>query len=166
MNCSKCIDMLSEYLDNELNEPERQEVEAHLMLCPECKTLLEEIQAVHANLQDAISFIPVPPGLDDKILASLDEERLNARRQVILTSLALILLGSPVLLIFSSVFSAFAHSLYILQSALWHTTSALVKVISPTTSLGIGIATILLIAIGTFSINLLLRDIHSKEVFS
>lgn len=166
MNCSKCIDMLSEYLDNEINEQEQQEVEAHLMLCSECNTLLWEFQAVNSNFHKAISNIPVPAGLDHKILASIEAEQVNSRRQAVHTTLVLILVGSPLLLLFSSIFSSFAHWLYVLQSALWRTAPALVQVISPWTSIGIGIITIPVIIIGTFFIKKLLRDIHINEVFS
>lgn len=38
MSCKKCVSMADAYLDEALPQKDRQKVEAHLALCPECRT--------------------------------------------------------------------------------------------------------------------------------
>ena len=50
--CEMMAVRLSAYLDNELQGPERQRVEQHLAVCPDCSRYLEELRAIsrHLNL--------------------------------------------------------------------------------------------------------------------
>ena len=44
MRCDISIELLSAYLDNELNQAERLRVEEHLKACPQCRAELEELK--------------------------------------------------------------------------------------------------------------------------
>ncbi len=51
-------DELSDYLNGDLQQAERLEVEAHLAACGECRTLLEELRAVVARAGDLEDSAP------------------------------------------------------------------------------------------------------------
>lgn len=55
----KWTDRLSEYIDGELTQPEREALEAHLMSCPECGRTLQELRAVVARASQVIDREPV-----------------------------------------------------------------------------------------------------------
>lgn len=46
MNCEKCQELLSEFIDGELEEKVTAEVETHLGLCPECAALHEDFAGI------------------------------------------------------------------------------------------------------------------------
>ena len=54
----KWTDRLSEYIDGELTQPEREALEAHLMGCPECGRTLQELRAVVARASQVIDRDP------------------------------------------------------------------------------------------------------------
>jgi len=51
MNCSKAIKNMSAYLDTELHDLERGQLEAHLIGCPACFQRLEELRALQTFFQ-------------------------------------------------------------------------------------------------------------------
>jgi hypothetical protein len=100
----KWTDRLSEYLDAELDQRERVELEAHLGTCPECSATLEELRRVVARAQTVEDRPPAAdlwPGIAERIgLASDDlSVRRRSRRfsfnvpQLIAASIALIALS-------------------------------------------------------------------------
>jgi anti-sigma factor RsiW len=44
--------LLNEYLDQALDEPTRQVVEAHLAICPDCRTALDKLRFVFSTLAE------------------------------------------------------------------------------------------------------------------
>ena len=47
--CKELVELVTEYLENSLPLGEKAQFEAHLAICPGCRTYLEQIrQAVHA----------------------------------------------------------------------------------------------------------------------
>src|SRR5690242_5847773 len=56
------MDRLSEYLDNEMEHPERDALEAHLATCAECPAVLAELKKVRARARDR-NEMPVPAGV-------------------------------------------------------------------------------------------------------
>jgi anti-sigma factor RsiW len=74
-------DRLSEYLDGELSEDQRAELEAHLAICGACTTTLAELQRVVARaraLEDRPPATDLWPGIAARIGVSTDQ--LAARR--------------------------------------------------------------------------------------
>jgi predicted anti-sigma-YlaC factor YlaD len=69
MNCAKCEDLLSEYLENALDALDRASVESHLQSCSACAELLAGVRGV---IQWGKEFsAPQPsPWLSSRILAS------------------------------------------------------------------------------------------------
>ena len=61
MNTDKWTDRLSEYLDGELNQAERDALEKHLEGCGECSAVLEELRAVTLRAE---SLDDRPPARD------------------------------------------------------------------------------------------------------
>jgi hypothetical protein len=80
-------DRLSEYLDGDLSPAERERLEAHLVACGACRTVLEELQAVVATagrLEDREPEYDLWPGVRQAIgsrpVIALDSRRKPARR--------------------------------------------------------------------------------------
>ena len=51
MNCKELEDLLSPYLDGELDAAQRADVEQHLPGCPDCQRALKDLQVMHQALQ-------------------------------------------------------------------------------------------------------------------
>jgi anti-sigma factor RsiW len=74
MNCQQIRLNLLAYLDGEVSESERSQIEAHLEACPDCARELERLQALQSGLWDA-----VPVGLEQLRLSRTAEQRIRAR---------------------------------------------------------------------------------------
>jgi len=75
-------DRLSEYLDGELGEHERAELDAHLIACSECAETLTELQRVvtrAGSLEDRPPTADLWPGIAGRIGLTTDE--LSVRRR-------------------------------------------------------------------------------------
>jgi len=49
LNCKELVELVSEYLENSVPLGEKAQFEAHLAVCPGCRTYLEQMrQTVHA----------------------------------------------------------------------------------------------------------------------
>jgi anti-sigma factor RsiW len=66
-------------IDEELAEPDRSAVEAHLSTCADCKARYHELAILSVRLESAIAAIPVqaPASLRDGLVAHLDRARPN-----------------------------------------------------------------------------------------
>lgn len=74
MDCEQVRDNLLAYLDGEASDTERAEIEAHVSTCSECATALTQLQALRADLGDA-----VPAGMERLRLSSAAEARIRER---------------------------------------------------------------------------------------
>lgn len=54
MNCTEVSELLTAYLDNEVTQKERQEIESHLAGCPRCRKELEELRSAQKILRGAL----------------------------------------------------------------------------------------------------------------
>jgi anti-sigma factor RsiW len=75
-------DRLSEYLDGELEAPERHTLEEHLAGCEACRATLEELRGVVAragSLEDRSPAADLWPGIADRIGAAGAERKAEAR---------------------------------------------------------------------------------------
>ena len=52
LDCEAALILISAALDGELTEAERQELEAHLAQCPECRALSEDMGVLSVALSD------------------------------------------------------------------------------------------------------------------
>ena len=86
MMTDKFTDRLSEYLDGELAQDEREVVEAHLLECADCGRTLQQLRAVVARASQVIDRPPQSdlwPGIAERIAAAepaLDIEKITKRR--------------------------------------------------------------------------------------
>lgn len=62
---------LSAYIDNELQDEERLEVEAHIELCSSCQALLKDLHSLQSAVALTFHAIPEPAGLENRIMQSL-----------------------------------------------------------------------------------------------
>jgi anti-sigma factor RsiW len=62
---------ISAYIDNELSEQERQEVENHFESCLSCRSLLEELLVLQTDVSQAYNKLQSPKELDNRILQAI-----------------------------------------------------------------------------------------------
>ncbi len=75
MECKECSKLLYEYIDDELEQEVRHEVETHLSVCSACRATLLEIQEALSLYHNHISAANVSEGFSDRVVASLlDDE--------------------------------------------------------------------------------------------
>ena len=63
---------LSDYIDGELPEPERERVEEHVGMCPQCRRVLATLRKTVSGLGSLMSP-SAPPGLADSVIGRLHE---------------------------------------------------------------------------------------------
>lgn len=61
MNCEECQDLISPFLDNELDDNASAAVQSHLTLCPACTKLCEDFALILESCGDAAPAEIVPP---------------------------------------------------------------------------------------------------------
>jgi len=52
MKCEKILELLSPYVENELSAEEKAAVKHHLQTCPNCSSLLSNLEEIHESLAD------------------------------------------------------------------------------------------------------------------
>jgi anti-sigma factor RsiW len=71
VTCPQIRDLLSAYADGELDLVRGLEIERHLQGCPTCAAALERTRSLSALLGDAALYHQPPPGLQERVRASL-----------------------------------------------------------------------------------------------
>ncbi|MGB9920519.1 MAG: zf-HC2 domain-containing protein [Moorellales bacterium] len=79
MNCRQAENLISSYLDGELAEAERPELEAHLASCPACRQYAEELEAAQAALAGVFAAAEPPADLFERLMARVREAEAGAR---------------------------------------------------------------------------------------
>ncbi|SDO32441.1 Putative zinc-finger [Paenibacillus sp. yr247] len=64
-------DQLSAYMDNELSETERQQVEEHLNTCTECSELLKDLSEIRNQVFNVFHSVEAPEGFEDKVIHTI-----------------------------------------------------------------------------------------------
>ena len=67
--CRECEELLQPYLDRELSEHERREVEMHLESCGSCAKHYRFEERLWRHVKDCCSHEPMPEGLREKLHA-------------------------------------------------------------------------------------------------
>ncbi|WP_301149836.1 anti-sigma factor family protein [Mycobacterium simiae] len=70
MNCNELVELVSEYLDNELDVERRARVDAHLVGCDGCQHYLEQFQVTVGAL-GRVTEEQLDPEFRAKLLAAL-----------------------------------------------------------------------------------------------
>lgn len=66
-------DQLSAYMDDELAEEERQQVEAHLESCESCQALLDELLSIQQSVMHTFERMEAPADLEIRVLQTLTD---------------------------------------------------------------------------------------------
>ena len=61
MNCEKCQELLSEFLDGSLGHREHASVSAHLAACPACDAARADFHAIIGAAREARTHLYAPP---------------------------------------------------------------------------------------------------------
>lgn len=107
MNCKKAEPFLVEYLYQELSASKTVELEAHLMVCDGCTSLLQNWKAIHQGFQ-AAEAPQAPPFLKQRILSNA---RAELERKPSFAERTFVFLR-PALLIPAAVIAVFALLLF------------------------------------------------------
>ena len=92
MKCEIIHDLLPLYCDGLCSEASRQEIEAHVAQCKECRTLLSEMKG------DApISVIAPEPETEARVLRGVKKKFSRGRRRAVLLTVVIMLIFSVVL---------------------------------------------------------------------
>jgi anti-sigma factor RsiW len=68
LTCQELVELVTEYLENCMAPDERVRFEAHIMVCPGCRTYLEQMrQTIHA--MGRLTEESLDPKTRDKLLA-------------------------------------------------------------------------------------------------
>jgi anti-sigma factor RsiW len=83
MNCEKCQELLSDFLDGTLGHAEHASVSAHLAACRECDEAREEFNSIFAAARDAHEYLYAPSdehALWMRVRDAVESDGLTARR--------------------------------------------------------------------------------------
>ncbi len=79
MNCETYQDLVAAHIDGVLTPAERQEAEAHLGTCEQCRRLFAEEQRFHAAFAARRLIMPVPAEVEQRLRLALVAERVSQR---------------------------------------------------------------------------------------
>jgi Putative zinc-finger len=79
MKCEVCLELLEEYLDGELPQPEHVEIGEHLIACSDCSASFAELTAEQELFARYDAHVEVPPFLWTRIAAHTVAESNGAR---------------------------------------------------------------------------------------
>ena len=82
MNCKELQDLLSPYLDGELDAAQRGAVEQHLGDCPDCKRELANLRTMHAALQAPVLRYQASDTLQQRLKIKLRDADAREQRPV------------------------------------------------------------------------------------
>ncbi len=74
MRCSKARKLLSPYIDKELTKAEAELFDVHVRNCIKCRTMLEEIQAIHHTFS-SMESLSAPLGFATRVMAHVQEKK-------------------------------------------------------------------------------------------
>lgn len=83
MRCHDVETQLSSYLDEELAPETRAPITEHLSGCPQCQATYHALQDAARQVRDALDALPIPPGLEARILVHVLDESSSARPSAI-----------------------------------------------------------------------------------
>jgi anti-sigma factor RsiW len=90
-------EQISAYIDDELSEQDRQEVENHLESCASCQRLLEELLELQSDVSQTYRMLQASNELDSQILQAIKGEptkKGEGKRWLSVPLIALMVLGA------------------------------------------------------------------------
>ena len=70
MTCSQFLEELNDYLDDELDEAMRSELERHLSKCPDCRVIWDTTRKT-VQIFKGLEPYPISPRLESRLLETL-----------------------------------------------------------------------------------------------
>lgn len=67
-------EQLSAYLDDELDDAERRQVEEHLETCESCQAILDKLLSLKSEFKLTFAAVEAPSGMENRILLALSHE--------------------------------------------------------------------------------------------
>lgn len=67
-------DLISAYIDNELDDSERLAVEEHLKVCKHCSTIKEDLLEISNRVNRSLTSVQVPDNFEQKVILNLPND--------------------------------------------------------------------------------------------
>jgi anti-sigma factor RsiW len=80
MDCDQTKILIDAYVDNELDLVNSLELEQHIRNCQSCTSVYSNYLALHTALKDDSLYYNLPPGLEEKLTASIKSSEKNQLR--------------------------------------------------------------------------------------
>ncbi len=71
-DCRALFEKMSAYIDRELSDEDRADVEAHIRACCHCHVCYETLQRTVELCQSSAADFPLPDGLNEKLRALIE----------------------------------------------------------------------------------------------
>lgn len=78
--CAEVVELVSDYLDGNLSEPQSQRVADHLTGCPGCTDYFEQVRATSAGL-GRVASDDLPPEIRSNLLEAFRDSRDSGDQQ-------------------------------------------------------------------------------------
>ncbi|HBP63346.1 MAG TPA: hypothetical protein DD730_03540 [Desulfosporosinus sp.] len=167
MNCFEGKAEISEFLDGELADSNSLAMKEHLKTCSDCQRLADEFLSLKFDIEQALNSIPIPLYLEERILISIHLEHKAANKQAWVTGLFLIVLGIPILALFSPILLSSLRLFNKTLSVFIHTWLTLLTIaVQPSLGLGITLMLAIIAGLGVYSLRALLKGFQADEVLS
>jgi predicted anti-sigma-YlaC factor YlaD len=127
-------ELLSDYMDDELNEVEKQKIEKHLSICSDCNQRLHELRSMREQLLAAYLSIEIPSMIEEKVMGKIQQASikkytgtLNLLAFLTLSAFGIMLFAttSPILSIGLPIF----HSVYSIARGLIYAVPSIISAI-------------------------------------
>lgn len=79
MKCMDYINLLSDYLDEDIEKKEREQLEEHINECEECRHFFESFRSSVGVFKE-MEAKPCPPGLEAKLKAIVESKIKNKNK--------------------------------------------------------------------------------------
>ncbi|PIR00768.1 MAG: hypothetical protein COV66_04910 [Nitrospinae bacterium CG11_big_fil_rev_8_21_14_0_20_45_15] len=73
--CKECLDLLYDYLDNQLDADTHANLEEHFQDCPPCVAFLNTYKSTTTICREALSKVEMPKAVQSKLLEFLKSEQ-------------------------------------------------------------------------------------------
>lgn len=164
MKCEKCRENLEAFFDGELDENAALDMTRHLSECFSCQAPWSELQILRQDIAWAIEDIPLPAELEKRVLAAVLTG--NPKASVWTTGILLSFLLAPLLLLLHPLSVRVLSLAYGMSRVLGRGLYVLSGVIPPVWSMGLGMAGLVVMGLGIFSVRKLVQEIPLREAAS
>jgi len=83
MNCDKCADLISAYIDGELDKASSQAVKEHLDSCTECEQLYRDLSAL-SETASLFADVAVPDELISRVMSSVGNSKPTVHKTIVI----------------------------------------------------------------------------------